>query len=402
MGIYEPAEDSYFLQKFVREYSLGRVLDMGTGSGIQALTSVTNPNAQQVLAVDADKMAVAALEQQRKQQKIRKLTVLHSDLFSQVSGKFNLIIFNPPYLPQDQGITDTAIYGGKKGWEISERFFQQVSGYLFPDGKILFLFSSHTDKKKIDEIIRTKLLLFTELEQQKISFETLYIYLIEKSALLRELEKKSIQQITYFTRGKRGEIYTGIIDKSQFIKSHLPPRKDLIHVAIKIKRSESQAIGMVNKEATWLQRVNEKGLGPRLIAAGNDFVVYEFVTGDFILDWIGKSTKQEIFKVIFHLLQQCFILDQMRITKEEMHHPHKHILVTRLQQPVLIDFERCHESTTPQNVTQLVEFIGRIRKELGEKGLMMNEQTLRSLSQAYKKDQTAENLQKIIKALSGP
>src|SRR3989344_2824742 len=166
MGIYEPAEDSYLLQKHVREYALGRVLDLGTGSGIQALTAITNPNAQQVIAADANPEAVAALEHKIRTQHIRKLKVIQSDLFSHVPGKFNLIIFNPPYLPQDKGIEDRAIYGGKKGWELSEQFFRQASAYLYPDGKILFLFSSLTNITKIEEILEHNLLQWEELGRE--------------------------------------------------------------------------------------------------------------------------------------------------------------------------------------------------------------------------------------------
>ncbi|MDO8656888.1 MAG: methyltransferase, partial [Nanoarchaeota archaeon] len=208
MGIYEPSEDSYLIQKYVRELALGRVLDMGTGSGIQALTAITNPNAQFVIAADTDPSVITALEKKIQEQKIRKLQVVHSNLFSHIKGKFNLIIFNPPYLPQDKGIEDAALYGGKKGWELSEKFFEQASPHLFPDGKILFLFSSLTNKKKIEEILHHHLFQFHELEREKVAFEELYLYLIEKTPLLRELEKKGLQEVVYFTHGKRGDIYT--------------------------------------------------------------------------------------------------------------------------------------------------------------------------------------------------
>ena len=48
--IYEPREDSFLLQKYVKKYSKGRVLDMGTGSGIQALTALEKTKC--VVAVD--------------------------------------------------------------------------------------------------------------------------------------------------------------------------------------------------------------------------------------------------------------------------------------------------------------------------------------------------------------
>jgi methylase of polypeptide subunit release factors len=37
--------------------------------------------------------------------------------------KFDLIVFNPPYLPQELPERDKALEGGKKGYEVLERFF---------------------------------------------------------------------------------------------------------------------------------------------------------------------------------------------------------------------------------------------------------------------------------------
>ena len=54
--LYEPEEDSFLLQKFVKKYSKGLVLDMGTGSGIQAKTA--SEKADLVIALDIDKDAI--------------------------------------------------------------------------------------------------------------------------------------------------------------------------------------------------------------------------------------------------------------------------------------------------------------------------------------------------------
>ena len=52
--IYEPAEDSYLLEKQVKKYSKHkRVLDIGAGSGIQALAAM-NSGAKYVLAADIE------------------------------------------------------------------------------------------------------------------------------------------------------------------------------------------------------------------------------------------------------------------------------------------------------------------------------------------------------------
>ena len=54
--IYEPREDSYLLAQQVKKFAKGKVLDIGTGSGIQAETATKN--GADVLAVDIDKECV--------------------------------------------------------------------------------------------------------------------------------------------------------------------------------------------------------------------------------------------------------------------------------------------------------------------------------------------------------
>ncbi|MBU0456609.1 MAG: methyltransferase [Nanoarchaeota archaeon] len=398
--MYQPAEDSYLLQKFVRKYAFGRVLDIGTGSGIQALTAIENPNVKEVIAVDINENVVNRLNDEIKEKKLRKINVLQSDLFENVEGYFNLIIFNPPYLPQDKGIEDVSLYGGKRGWEISERFFNHISKYLFPDGKILFLFSSLTNRTKIEEIINNNLLEYKEIGKEKLAFEELFVYEIFKTPLLRELERKGIENIHYFTQGKRGVIFTGVLDKSKLIKTHFPSKKNLIKVAIKIKRKESKALERIKNEVNWLKVLNNENIGPRLLFYDKEYFVYGFVEGKFILDWIKDNGKEEIKKILIQILEQCFVMDILKVNKEEMHHPLKHIVIDRNNKSVLLDFERCNKTEKPKNVTQFIEFIFRVKKELGAKQIGVDEGDLRKLSMDYKNTYNDITFKNIIKALS--
>jgi len=164
--IYEAAEDSFLLAKFVKKYARGRVLDVGVGSGVQM--EVALEKTKDVIGVDIDKDAVEFC-------KNKKLNVYYSNLFENVKGKFDLIVFNPPYLPEDE-IKDKDLVGGSKGYEVIERFFLEVDKYLKKNGRILILFSSLTNKKKIDSIISKKFK-FELLEEKKYFFEKLYVYL---------------------------------------------------------------------------------------------------------------------------------------------------------------------------------------------------------------------------------
>ena len=402
MQIYEPAEDSYLLQKYVQKYASGRVLDLGTGSGIQALAAAENISVREIIAVDINYDAIAKLKSVFHSKIVSKIKYLVSDLFSNVSGKFDTIIFNPPYLPQDKNIEDPALYGGKHGYKLSEKFFAQVSPHLAPKGKILFLFSSFTNKKKIDEIIETNLLEAEQLEQQHLHFEDLYVYLISKTQLRTELERKGIENIHYFTHGKRGDIYTGMWNHNISDKKILS--KKLIKVAIKTKRKESQAVERISNEIKWLRIINKHHLGPHLLFYGQNYFVYEFVEGEFILDWIAKNkktnpktntstnTKIKITKMLTAVLKQCFLLDQLKINKEEMHRPLKHIVINNQDQPVLLDFERTAKTKSPKNVTQFIEFMVRLQFLKREKAL--------PLLKEYKPNINQKNLEKIIKCFS--
>jgi release factor glutamine methyltransferase len=207
--IYDPEEDSFLLQKFVKKYSKGLVLDMGTGSGIQALSAIEN--ADKVIALDINKEVIKYC---KKNIKNKNIEFFKSNLFEvfednfffydkvenkievynkkKVSDrekrkvlakkqiKFDVIAFNPPYLPQELEERDERLEGGKKGYEVIARFLNHVSNYLKKDGKVLLLFSSFTNKRKVNELIRRNNLRFVELEKKHIFFEDLYVYYIAK------------------------------------------------------------------------------------------------------------------------------------------------------------------------------------------------------------------------------
>jgi len=172
--IYEPEEDSFLLLKYIKDYAKGKVLDLGSGSGILAEESLKYT--KKVLAVDIDKNVVKYLNK-------KGIKARYSDLFSNINEKFDLIIFNPPYLPEDEleDLESKKITtGGKYGYEIIEKFFFKINNYLNKNGKILIVFSSLTNKNKINKIIKENNFKFKLLESKKLFFEELYCYLIYK------------------------------------------------------------------------------------------------------------------------------------------------------------------------------------------------------------------------------
>ena len=136
--IYEPREDSFLLQQYVKKYVRGKVLDMGTGSGIQALTA--KEQTSDVLAVDINPEAVAYVKRQ-------SINTIISDLFANVKGTFDVIIFNPPYLPEteeEDSESRQITTGGTYGHEVLERFLKEAKNFLAKEGQILIVVSSLT------------------------------------------------------------------------------------------------------------------------------------------------------------------------------------------------------------------------------------------------------------------
>lgn len=366
MEIYQPAEDSYLLQKYVKVLSNGRVLDLGTGSGIQTLSLIGKPEVKEIFAIDINESAVKELKEKTKLNK--KVRVIKSDLFSELDKKFDTIIFNAPYLPQDfiegEPIVDPALYGGKHGWEILERFFLELSDYLEYGGSAIVLFSSHTNKKKIDEFIEKNMFSYNVLEEKNVGMlETLYVYQITRSQVCNSLLSRGVKEISYLAKGSRGMVFKAKWNSNEFVKTHLV-NKQMIDVVIKVKLQESKADNRIRNEVYWLRKSNKVDIGPKLLFYQEDYFLMEFIDGIFLPDFLEKNSgeKGKIIPVLRGILSQCRQLDLLKVSKEEFIRPLKNVIVTsdplRGDQVVLLDFERCHNDPEPSNVTQFCSFLG--------------------------------------------
>jgi len=164
--IYAAAEDSYLLEEEVRKRAEGRrVLDVGCGSGIQ-MEAALDSGAKEVFGVDISDESIEFCRG-------AGLNVEKSDLFSEVEGKFDLIVFNPPYLPKDSREdveSGVATSGGVKGDEIIVRFLKDVGGFLEDDGRVLIVVSSLTPVGEIDRVLREK-----KMERKVVASESLFM-----------------------------------------------------------------------------------------------------------------------------------------------------------------------------------------------------------------------------------
>jgi len=189
-SVYSPAEDSVLLAESVSESieENHSVLEIGCGTGFVCLQLAGK--ARHVTAVDINPNAVLLAKKNAKKNNIKNISVFESDLFSRISTekKFNIIVFNPPYLPDDhigsKDMLDKALIGGPTGREVLFSFFKGGGGgkrgvkdHLKENGKVFFVISSFTGQKEVEEKLTRHGFCSRVIASKKLFFETLFVYL---------------------------------------------------------------------------------------------------------------------------------------------------------------------------------------------------------------------------------
>lgn len=170
--VYDPAEDTYFFKQFLENLDLEgkKVLEIGTGNGLLAVTMAEN--GAEVTASDIDQEALKVAEELAEDREVKnQINFVHSDMFEGVVGEFDIIIFNPPYLPGDYNDETKDWAGGKEGVKKTLEFIKGAKNQIKLNGDIYFIASSGANLDKIHEAYN-----LGEMDSKKIWFETLYIY----------------------------------------------------------------------------------------------------------------------------------------------------------------------------------------------------------------------------------
>ncbi|MCP3856723.1 MAG: methyltransferase [Actinomycetia bacterium] len=128
-----------------------RVLDMGCGAGANAILAAQITN--DVVAVDVNPFAVEATSANAERNGVGdRVNAHHSDVFDQVSGEFDVIVFDPPFRwfpPRDlleRACTD-------EDYRSLGRFMNDVPSRLRPDGEVLLFFGASGDVGHLDRLI---------------------------------------------------------------------------------------------------------------------------------------------------------------------------------------------------------------------------------------------------------
>ncbi|NVM46070.1 MAG: methyltransferase [Candidatus Lokiarchaeota archaeon] len=210
--VYAPSDDTYLIIDYFTECinenyfdgldikNIKKILDMGTGTGIIALflrevTKRVINFSPQIFASDILENAIKCAKLNESSNNLEKnITFIQSDLFksfpANLKDSFNVIIFNPPYLPSlrynnhvqvKKGI-DNSWNGGEKGFEIFVEFISQAKSFLDSSQNfyIYYISSSVANFQNIIEQIENCGFKNTILKKKHVFFEDIILNRLEK------------------------------------------------------------------------------------------------------------------------------------------------------------------------------------------------------------------------------
>ena len=171
-SVLDPRPESEMIIEVTRNklYDGMDVLDLGCGSGCIGL-SLHCENSQISLSLsDFSNKALSIAKKNALELEI-KCKLIHSNLFSNVNEKFDLIVANLPYIEKESFLNlqrevilyepHEALYGGISGSDINKLFLSDVGKYLKAKGMFVIEFGEGQDALLRQELLRLKYKNFT-------------------------------------------------------------------------------------------------------------------------------------------------------------------------------------------------------------------------------------------------
>jgi len=150
----------------MKQYRGRWALEIGVGSGV--LLNLLEKNFANVIGSDID---LRALQHCRGRS---GAMLACCDAASAFAGSFDLIVSNPPYLPDDK-VRDMTVHGGLAGIETTIHFIRSALPLLARGGKMLFIVSSLADSSALDHLVGEKKMNKKVVREKRVFYETLSV-----------------------------------------------------------------------------------------------------------------------------------------------------------------------------------------------------------------------------------
>jgi release factor glutamine methyltransferase len=183
--VYPPSDDSHLLAE-AAQHLRGSILEVGCGCGLAALVCAKADPENFVLGVDINPSAVRCAQQNADKNRLTNALFTVSDLFSKVGvQRFDAIMFNPPYLPTDEGEhvagpLNHAFDGGADGRRVLDRFLSEFDRFLKPGGVLLLIQSSLNGVEKTQSRLEVMGYKVRIMDSEDFFFESIFLLKAEK------------------------------------------------------------------------------------------------------------------------------------------------------------------------------------------------------------------------------
>ena len=149
--VYPPSEDSILLIESLEVSPGERVLEIGCGSGVVSLHCAAN--GCEVVCGDINPKAVDLARKNAIANGLN-VSIVETDVYSAVEGRFDTIVFNLPYLPvDDEGELAKAWSGGDDGMGPLPALLQGAPGHLNEGGRVVVVVSSLMDRGILADVL---------------------------------------------------------------------------------------------------------------------------------------------------------------------------------------------------------------------------------------------------------
>ncbi len=175
--VYSPREDSELLAKSILDHPrVGRACEVGSGSGY--VTVALSRIADLVVAIDISMDAARVSRVNLARSGSDNCAVVCGDLLAPLGARFDLICFNPPYLPEEPGEDplSRSWAGGPTGREVLTRFVEALPDRLAEGGEAFVVTSSLMGFDELGAIVRDAGLEHDIVSDRRLDFEELAIW----------------------------------------------------------------------------------------------------------------------------------------------------------------------------------------------------------------------------------
>jgi release factor glutamine methyltransferase len=169
---YLPAEDTHLLREALATCRGDSSLEIGFGSGA-LLASVAE---RFRLAVGTDMMGV----EEARLSRTSSVDLVLADMAKCFrDGVFDLVFFNPPYLPSDR-IDDATVDGGRGGTQVPISFLQEALRVLTREGSVMVLLSDAGDVGSFLTYCKGLGLYVEPVAEKRLFYEKLVVFKIRR------------------------------------------------------------------------------------------------------------------------------------------------------------------------------------------------------------------------------